>query len=209
MLNQTVTSSKWPSVIPWCVYLYRLASPIIITISLLMGDFYFLQRVHYPPSNCQYIFQIKDKQDKLLYNSLNTPTQWKYKTKSLNPPTRCKSDNLLAECCSAGFLRLIFVFHVISQRVEPRSHLSTQIRVCLPTCKKDFSFNLLTFNLPWIILRCKNITNYQRSTYCGDEMKTCSLAQTCTGLINCDFKHRRDRLFNFVWDPGPTHIRIY
>ena len=136
----------------------------------------------------------------LLTPQLNPP--WKCQTKNLNHQTWSKSDNFLVECCAAGFLRLIFVFHVIAWRAESPFYADQSMSSNMQNGLKFQSFNLY---LPWIILRCKNITNYQRSTYC-DEMKTCSLVQPRTRLINCALKCRRDRLFNFVQDPGPTNF---
>ena len=80
----------------------------------------------------------------------------KMSDQKLEPSDEARKTPTCQVLCS--FLRLIFVFHVISWTVEPRSHLSTQIKFCLPTCKMDFSLNLYLNSLADnIALKCNQL----------------------------------------------------
>ena len=83
----------------------------------------------------------------------------KMSDQKLEPSDEARQTPTCQVLCS--FLRLIFVFHVISWSVEPRSHLSTQIKFCLPTCKMDFSLNLYLKSLADnIALKCNQLSSW-------------------------------------------------
>ena len=63
-----------------------------------------------------------------------------------------------------SFLRLIFVFHVISWTVEPRSHLSTQIQKELSTGEPD----------------CRLFTFFSRLAQAGKKCKQTAVWFSCT-----------------------------